>query len=617
MNFSQVKSILIFNFIAFILLFLSLFVYNSFENTKLYVGEKSLLLELDSIAEMSSNIDNYLVDTIGTNLYKNLNASLILQLDIEAYLNSFITSKYKNIFVVDNKSKQNEFRVLADGRLKLFAEKLGFDESFKPNNKAWNTVLQTKEPLSFRQDKDGLWQTYLHPILQNNRVIAILAIDFSIENFNQIQKNLNLLDTIFYIFIMVMIISIVLLLFFSYLDFQREKKMKRISNELAKEINKVKELNNSLEKKVDIKVAEIKRSQAYFETIFNTTRDAIAVIDKRTNFLFANRAYFELTQLSRQELYQESAYSLTISHEKQRTLSIMEEGFRRGFYYDLKTSYLNCIGENVEVSHDMVAMPDGISFLLVTRDITIENRLKREKEFQEQQLLQQSRLAQMGEMISMIAHQWRQPLAAIGATSAKIRIKAHLNKVDNDMTIKTSDKIESLVQHLSQTIDDFRNFFKSDKIKREVTYTQMIDSILEIATATIVAKHIMLIKSLECDEKMNTYASEVKQVILNLLKNAEDALLEINISDPTIVLATYVENGKLVLEVSDNAGGIPDSIREQIFDPYFSTKKEKNGTGLGLYMSKIIIEEHCEGELSVYNNDRGAVFKISMNPIVH
>ncbi len=616
MNFSQVKSIFIFNLIAFILLFLSLFVYNSFDDTKLYVGEKSLLLELDSIAEMSSNIDNYLVDTIGGDMYQNLDENLALQLDIEAYLNSFITTKYRNIFVVDNKERSSEFRVLVDGRLRLFAEKLRFNEVFKPKNEAWNQVLQSKEPLSFRQDKDGLWQTYLHPILQNDRVIAILAIDFSIENFNQIQKNLNLLDTIFYTFIIVMIISILLLLFFSYLDFQREKKMKKISNKLAKEIEKVKKLNNSLEKKVDIKVAEIKRSEAYFKTIFNTTRDAIAVIDKETNFLFANRAYFDLVQLSKQELYQQSSYGLTAKNDKERTLAIMEEGFRRGFYYDLKTSYINVMGESIDISHDMVAMPDGISFLLVTRDITIENRLKREKEFQEQQLLQQSRLAQMGEMISMIAHQWRQPLAAIGASSAKIRIKAHLNKVDNEMTIKTSDKIESLVQHLSQTIDDFRNFFKSDKIKREVTYTQMVDSILEIATATIVAKHIMLIRSLECDEKMNTYASEVKQVILNLLKNAEDALLEINIEDPTIVLATYKENGKLVLEVSDNAGGIPESIREQIFDPYFSTKKEKNGTGLGLYMSKIIIEEHCGGKLSVYNNDKGAVFKISMNPII-
>jgi len=615
MNFSQVKSIFIFNLIAFILLFLSLFVYNSFDDTKLYVGEKSLLLELDSIAEMSSNIDNYLVDTIGGDMYQNLDENLALQLDIEAYLNSFITTKYRNIFVVDNKERSSEFRVLVDGRLRLFAEKLRFNEVFKPKNEAWNQVLQSKEPLSFRQDKDGLWQTYLHPILQNDRVIAILAIDFSIENFNQIQKNLNLLDNLFYTFIMVMVMSIISLLFFSFLDFKREKKIQSISLKLAQEIEKVKELNNSLEKKVDIKVAEIKRSQAYFETIFNTTRDAIAVIDKETNFLFANRAYFELTQLSKQELYQQSSYKLTIEEDKDRILALMQEGFRRGFYYDLKTSYINVLGENIEVLHDMVAMPDGVSFLLVTRDITIENRLKREKEFQEQQLLQQSRLAQMGEMISMIAHQWRQPLAAIGAASAKIRIKAHLNKVDNEMTIKTSDKIEALVQHLSQTIDDFRNFFKSDKIKREITYTQMIDSILEIVTATIVAKDIKLIKSLECDEKMNTYASEVQQVILNLLKNAEDALLEVDVSNPTIILATYKENGKLILEVSDNAGGIPDSIKEQIFDPYFSTKKEKNGTGLGLYMSKIIIEEHCGGLLSVYNNENGAVFKISMNPL--
>ncbi len=571
-------------------------------------------MELDSIQEISINIDNYIIDIVGDELYKSLRDDIDLQLYIELYLNSFITSKYKNIFIVDIDSS-NQFRVLADGRLKLFAEKLAFDETFRPKNSAWKQIVKTKEPISFRQDRDGLWQTYLHPILKGDKLIAILAIDFSIENFNQIQKNLKLLDNLFYTFILVMIISIILLLLFSYLDFKREKKIQRISDKLALEIAKVKELNNSLEKKVDSKVAEIKRSQAYFETIFNTTRDAIAVIDNQTNFLFANRAYFDLIRLSKLELYQKSSYEITIKDDRERVISLMEEGFRRGFYYDMESTYINCDGDNIDVIHDMVAMPDGVSFLLVTRDITIENQLKREKAFHEQQLLQQSRLAQMGEMISMIAHQWRQPLAAIGAASAKIRIKAHLNRVDNDMTIKTSDKIESLVQHLSQTIDDFRNFFKSDKIKREITYTQMIDSILEIATATIVAKHIMLVKSLKCNDKMSTYASEVKQVILNLLKNAEDALIDTETSDPTIVLSTYRDGNRLILEVSDNAGGIPESIIGQIFDPYFSTKKEKNGTGLGLYMSKIIIEEHCGGTLSVYNNDKGAVFKISMKPI--
>jgi PAS domain S-box-containing protein len=571
-------------------------------------------MELDSIQEISINIDNYIIDIVGDELYKSLNDDVDLQLYIELYLNSFITSKYKNIFIVDiDNSKQ--FRVLADGRLKLFAEKLSFNETFRPKNSAWEKVVKTKEPISFRQDRDGLWQTYLHPMLKGDRLIGILAIDFSIENFNQIQKNLKLLDNLFYTFIIVMIISIILLLLFSYLDFKREKKIQRISDKLALEIGKVKELNNSLERKVDNKVAEIKRSQAYFETIFNTTRDAIAVIDNQTNFLFANRAYFDLIKLSRLELYQKSSYEITIKDDRDRVISLMEEGFRRGFYYDMESTYINCDGDNIDVIHDMVAMPDGVSFLLVTRDITIENQLKREKEFHQQQLLQQSRLAQMGEMISMIAHQWRQPLAAIGAASAKIRIKAHLNRVDNEMTIKTSDKIEGLVQHLSQTIDDFRNFFKSDKIEREITYTQMIDSILEIATATIVAKHIILIKSLKCEDKMSTYASEVKQVILNLLKNAEDALIETETPDPTIVLSTYRDGDRLILEVSDNAGGIPESIIGQIFDPYFSTKKEKNGTGLGLYMSKIIIEEHCGGRLSVYNNDKGAVFKISMKSI--
>ena len=143
----------------------------------------------------------------------------------------------------------------------------------------------------------------------------------------------------------------------------------------------------------------------------------------------------------------------------------------------------------------------------------------------------------------------------------------------------------------------------------------MIDAVFDIATATIHSKKITIVKSLNSEDKMSTYVSEVKQVILNLLKNAEDALLDEDIENPQITISTYRERDMVVLEVSDNAGGIPDNIISKIFDPYFSTKKEKNGTGLGLYMSKTIIEEHCGGTLTVENSSEGAVFKIKIRAI--
>jgi len=223
-------------------------------------------------------------------------------------------------------------------------------------------------------------------------------------------------------------------------------------------------------------------------------------------------------------------------------------------------------------------------------------------------MIQQSRLAQMGEMISMIAHQWRQPLAAISATSASLKIKATLNKLDNETIIKLSNNISEYSQHLSMTIDDFRNFFKSNKQTESTNYNDLIHSVLEIIETSITNQNIKLVTKFESKSIFNIYKNEVKQVILNLIKNSEDALLERKIENPQIKIETFDKR----LEVSDNAGGISEDILDKIFDPYFSTKTKKDGTGLGLYMSKLIIEDHCGGTLIAHNDKDGSVFTITL-----
>ena len=241
--------------------------------------------------------------------------------------------------------------------------------------------------------------------------------------------------------------------------------------------------------------------------------------------------------------------------------------------------------------------------------IQIEVDKNREKD---RQMIQQSRLAQMGEMISMIAHQWRQPLTAISSTTSAIHLKAQLGKLDQDTAIKLSSQILNYTQHLSTTIDDFRDFFKSNKEKSKTTYSELIKSTLGIVEESLSNQNIDLIQKLESNSSFNSYHNELKQVILNLIKNAEDILVENSIENPYIKIHTFEENHKLILEIHDNGGGIPEEIIDKIFDPYFSTKIQKDGTGLGLYMSKTIIEDHCKGTLSVFNNDDGAVFRIEL-----
>ncbi|MDQ1244197.1 MAG: Histidine kinase [Campylobacterota bacterium] len=224
------------------------------------------------------------------------------------------------------------------------------------------------------------------------------------------------------------------------------------------------------------------------------------------------------------------------------------------------------------------------------------------------QIIHQSRLATMGEMLSMIAHQWRQPLASISAISGTLSLDIMMENYRADFFQKELDAIDELAQHLSSTIDDFRDFFKTDKELCHEEIKTIVEKSFKIIAPTLEAKRITFDNSIEDNIFVNTYVSEIKQVLLNIMKNAEDVLVEKKIQNPTIWIRGTENNGFAELIIEDNAGGISNEVINRIFEPYFTTKKSKDGTGLGLYMSKIIIEEHCKGKLSVENGEYGAKF---------
>jgi len=215
--------------------------------------------------------------------------------------------------------------------------------------------------------------------------------------------------------------------------------------------------------------------------------------------------------------------------------------------------------------------------------------------------------------ISMIAHQWRQPLTAISATSATINYKVKSDEMEKDFIIERTNRISEYSQHLSSTIDDFRDFFKPDKEQKDTTFEELLRSVFSIVEASLIQQNITLHQSLQYNDCFKSYPNELKQVILNLIKNSEDVLIEKNVNNPYIKLKTYKDKDSIVLEISDNGGGVNESIIDKIFDPYFSTKLKKDGTGLGLYMSKTIIEDHCNGNLYVNNSQDGAVFRIVLS----
>ncbi len=240
----------------------------------------------------------------------------------------------------------------------------------------------------------------------------------------------------------------------------------------------------------------------------------------------------------------------------------------------------------------------------------------------DQQMLEQSRMAQMGEMISMIAHQWRQPLSAIASASIDLKMKIMFDNFDLDKKEEQKSctdyfqeqltNIETYVQTLTNTIDDFRNFYKPNKEKKVITINEPIQKSLSITEAAAKANGICITTRYESQKVFALFDSELMQVFLNIIKNAQDNFKEKQTPNATITIDTRDINEGVRVEIADNGGGIPDAIITKIFDPYFSTKDEKNGTGLGLYMSKTIIEEHHDGKLDVENRDDGVCFSITI-----
>ena len=242
-------------------------------------------------------------------------------------------------------------------------------------------------------------------------------------------------------------------------------------------------------------------------------------------------------------------------------------------------------------------------------DVKIKKEIDNRKK-QEQLLIQQSKLAEMGEMISMIAHQWRQPLSALGTIIQNIHLRYSLGKLDKEYLEKQRVLSNKLTGKMSTTIDDFRNFFKPNKEKKAFSIKKIINQTIFLIDDSFQSHSIKINNDILEDLTVFGFENELSQVLLNILTNSKDAFLEKEIENPHILIKTKQIRTHIKIIISDNAGGIAKSIINKIFEPYFTTKDTHNGTGLGLYMSKIIIEENMQGELKVKNIENGVEFSI-------
>ncbi|RXK03065.1 histidine kinase [Arcobacter sp. CECT 8989] len=239
--------------------------------------------------------------------------------------------------------------------------------------------------------------------------------------------------------------------------------------------------------------------------------------------------------------------------------------------------------------------------------VAIEVEKNRQKD---EIIFQQNKLAAMGEMLENIAHQWRQPLMELSALFIPIEAKINFNKnINNDELLDSINKLNHITKYMSNTIDDFKNFFATNKEKTEFKLSDQINSSLGLIITGLRKNGIFVDIVIKKNPTIFGYKNEYTQVLINILNNAKDALIYRKVKEPKIIITLDSNNKNSILSVEDNAGGVQVKPIDNIFKPFFTYGK-KEGTGIGLFMSKLIIEKNMNGKLLVSNEKAGASFRI-------
>jgi len=245
-------------------------------------------------------------------------------------------------------------------------------------------------------------------------------------------------------------------------------------------------------------------------------------------------------------------------------------------------------------------------------EIRVNEEIKK-NEYQRELLFQQSKMASMGEMIGNIAHQWRQPLNALSGLVVWINMKHRMKQLTEDDMLMFKVKSNLIIQKMSNTIDDFRNFFSPNKAIDIFRVDSAINEAIKFVEDSFIANRIEIIKDFKTSREIKNYKNELIQVLLNIFNNSKDAIKEQNIKNGLVTISLEENEKSVIIKIQDNGGGIKQDIIDRVFEPYFTTKFQSEGTGIGLYMSKMIIEESMQGKIKLENIKNGVLTTIELN----
>ena len=370
------------------------------------------------------------------------------------------------------------------------------------------------------------------------------------------------------------------------------------------------------------KIAAAHKNLSRFKTAVESSDNIIIVTDHAHKIKYVNDSFIESTGYKIKEILGKTPAVLKSGKQSDefydklhKTIKSGQKWFGEIINYD-KNGNLRYYKSSI-----VPIMEKGkiIEYIAIKLDVTDDILKTKQINEKDKILAQQTKMAAMGEMLENIAHQWRQPLSAISTSATGLIVQKQLQvEVTDEEMIKTLTMINNSSNYLSETINSFRNFFKSETVKKEFNIKHSCEQALEFVISRIEKKEIILKQNLE-NVTYFGLETELMQVIMNLFNNACD-ILEEKEYERHIFVELHENGDEITFSVKDNGGGVPVEILTRIFEPYFTTKHKSQGTGIGLYMSREIVHKHLNGELNVSNETysingkefTGALFTITL-----
>jgi len=410
------------------------------------------------------------------------------------------------------------------------------------------------------------------------------------------------------------------------------EKIARVIKNGANDFLKKPYVTEELLLKIDKMMQELKNQRLLREQevrfgLYNKAIDEAAIffkLDKNLKIIYSNQA---LSSILANEIPITKNSNLTDYLDETSTNSLKElhEAINEFNSYqnvfELTNNHLNSIKIRLTFTplfdtnknlYEIIVIGFDVS-LLHQKEEVLQERVKLETKRnwdQNRMLIQQSKMASMGEMIGHIGHQWRQPLNSLSLMFQKLNRAYKKNMLNDELMDQSTQKAIRIIEQMSKTINDFRDFFKIDKEWQNVKLSVIAEQACNIIEPALQDNRIRLIINEDKDIVIPCLKNELSQVIMNILANAMDAIVLKKMKDGEIIITIGHDKSSAYIIIDDNAGGIPEDTLKEIFEPYFTTKEKENGTGIGLYMSKEIIEDHMNGKLEAYNTLSGASFKI-------